>query len=157
MALFNQINYNPTTTFVDVGPGQIWDNVYQKLEYYKVNVNGATTCQGVGVAGFNLGGGYGNKTNQFGLAIDNIQEIQAVLPTGEILSVDAETNQDIFWALKVHFSSLESEQFRQFSYSCRPGRREQFWHRHAVDSSHTSTRSEHLCETPLHFTYIRLI
>jgi FAD/FMN-containing dehydrogenase len=102
MALFNQINYNTTTSFVDVGPAQIWDNVSNYLvDNYKVNVNGATTCKGVGVGGFNLGGGYGNKSNQFGLAIDNIQAIEVVLPTGEIVTANAESNADLFLALKV--------------------------------------------------------
>jgi FAD/FMN-containing dehydrogenase len=63
MVLFNQIYYNPRTGFVDVGAGQKWDDVYTALAAYNVNVNGATTCTGIGVAGFNLGGGYGNKTN----------------------------------------------------------------------------------------------
>lgn len=103
MALFNQICYDPKTTFVDVGPGSTWDDVYAKLKPLCVNVAGATTCPGVGVAGFNLGGGYGNKTNQYGLAIDNIQAIDAVLPTGKIVTANAQNNEDIFWALKVRF------------------------------------------------------
>jgi len=102
MALFNQINYNETTSFVDVGPGQIWDNVSTKLvNSYNVNVNGATTCKNVGVGGFLLGGGYGNKTNQFGLAIDNIQAMNVVQPNGEIVTANAESYADLFQALKV--------------------------------------------------------
>lgn len=102
MALFNQINYNEATGFVDVGPGQIWDNVSTTLvNKYKVNVNGATTCKNVGVAGFNLGGGYGNKSNQFGLAIDNIQAMDVVLPAGDIVTASPQSYPDLFMALKV--------------------------------------------------------
>jgi FAD/FMN-containing dehydrogenase len=102
MVLFNQISYNPTTTFVDVGAGQIWDNVSKTLvNNYNVNVNGATTCPNVGVSGFNLGGGYGNKSNQFGLAIDNIQSIDAVLPGGDIVTASPQSYPDLFVALKV--------------------------------------------------------
>jgi len=98
---FNHINYIQATTFVDVGPGQNWDAVSTYLiTWYGVNVNGATTCSGVGVAGFNLGGGYGNKTNQFGLAIDNIQSMVVALPTGDIVTADETNNKDLFWALK---------------------------------------------------------
>jgi FAD/FMN-containing dehydrogenase len=103
MALFRDINYDPTTTLVDVGPGLDWEDVYNALCPLHVNVAGATTCQGVGVAGFNLGGGYGNKTNQFGLAIDNIQAMEVVLPTGEVLIADAQNNEDLFFALRVCF------------------------------------------------------
>src|ERR1700723_3887492 len=103
---FNHINYIQATTFVDVGPGQNWDAVSTYLiTWYGVNVNGATTCSGVGVAGFNLGGGYGNKTNQFGLAIDNIQSMVVALPTGDIVTADETNNKDLFWALKVRFWS----------------------------------------------------
>jgi len=100
MKQFDQINYDETTTSVDVGPGQNWDAVSKHLASYGVNVNGATTCSGVGVAGFNLGGGYGNKTNQYGLAIDNIQSMIVVLPTGNLVRADATNNEDLFWALK---------------------------------------------------------
>jgi FAD/FMN-containing dehydrogenase len=87
---------------VDVGPGQIWDNVSTTLvNYHNVNVNGATTCKNVGVAGFNLGGGYGNKSNQFGLAIDNIQAMDVVLPSGDIVTANALSYADLFQALKV--------------------------------------------------------
>jgi FAD/FMN-containing dehydrogenase len=85
MVLFNLIYYNPRKGFVDVSDGQKWDNVYTALAAYNVHVNGVTTCTSVGVAGFNLGGGYRNKTNQYGLAIDKIEVINIVLPMGEIV------------------------------------------------------------------------
>jgi FAD/FMN-containing dehydrogenase len=104
MALFNQVTYNQTTTLVEVGPGLIWEDVYAALAPYSRNVAGATTCQNVGVAGFNLGGGFSNKSNQFGLAIDSIQAIEVVTPSAEILTVTAHNHGDLFWALKVSFS-----------------------------------------------------
>jgi FAD/FMN-containing dehydrogenase len=107
MALFTQVIYDPKTTLVDVGPGLIWEDVYKVLTPFGRNVPGATTCKNVGVAGFNLGGGYSNKTNQFGLAIDVIKAIDVVLPTGDILTADADNNKEIFWSLKVCFSLSE--------------------------------------------------
>lgn len=111
MALFKQVNYDSTTELVDVGPGLIWEDVYAVLmplgAIYGRNVAGATTCKNVGVAGFNLGGGFSNKSNQFGLAIDSIKAIEVVLTTGQILTVNDEINCDLFWALKVSsFCSL---------------------------------------------------
>lgn len=101
MALFQQVNYNAETQAVDIGPGRLWQDVYPILDKYGRTVAGASSCPGVGVAGFNLGGGYSNKTNQFGLAIDNIQAIDVVIPSGAILTVSATNNEDLFWALKV--------------------------------------------------------
>ncbi|KAJ7454298.1 hypothetical protein B0H11DRAFT_2287945 [Mycena galericulata] len=99
MALFQQVNYNAQTQTVDIGPGMLWQDVYKILPLDRT-VAGASSCPGVGVAGFNLGGGYSNKTNQFGLAIDNIQSIDVVVPSGEVLTVSDTSNEDLFWALK---------------------------------------------------------
>lgn len=101
MSLLNAIVYNDATQSVDVGPGALWQAVYTVLEPLGRSVNGATSCQGVGVAGFNLGGGYGNLANQHGLAMDTVQAIEVVLPTGVIMTTDANQNAEIFWALKV--------------------------------------------------------
>nr|AGK29878.1 FAD-binding protein [Volvariella volvacea] len=102
MSLFDKVVYHPDTTLVDIGPGLLWDpGVYDQLvPKYHRNVVGATSCPGVGVAGFNLGGGYGNKANQFGLAIDTIKAIEVVLPDGEVRTVSETSGGDIFWALK---------------------------------------------------------
>ena len=102
LALFTQVNYNAETQTVDIGPGMIWDNVYPVLNPYGRTVAGASSCKGVGVAGFNLGGGYSNKSNQFGLAIDSIRAIDVVIPSGDILTVSETRDQELFWALKVH-------------------------------------------------------
>ncbi|KAF8164627.1 hypothetical protein K438DRAFT_1617307, partial [Mycena galopus ATCC 62051] len=99
MALFQQVNYNAETQTVDIGPGRLWQDVYKILPHDRT-VAGASSCPGVGVAGFNLGGRYSNKTNQFGLAIDNIQSIEVVVPSGEVLTVSDTSNEDLFWALK---------------------------------------------------------
>ncbi|KAJ7785052.1 hypothetical protein DFH07DRAFT_1054503 [Mycena maculata] len=99
MTLFQQVNYNAETQTVDIGPGRLWQDVYKILPLDRT-VAGASSCPGVGVAGFNLGGGYSNKTNQFGLAIDNIQSIDVVVPSGEVLTVSDTSNEDLFWALK---------------------------------------------------------
>jgi FAD/FMN-containing dehydrogenase len=107
MVLFKQVNYHKDTTLVDVGPGLFWERVYYVLSHLEEprNVPGASTCQKVGVAGFNLGGGFSNLTNQFGLAIDSIREIEVVIPSGDILTVSADRHDDLFWALKVCFWS----------------------------------------------------
>ena len=71
MRRFNKVIYYENNQTVDIGSGLIWDNVYSALQPYNVNVVGGRVS-GVGVAGFILGGGYSWKTNQFGLAIDNM-------------------------------------------------------------------------------------
>ncbi|KAF8654838.1 hypothetical protein AX16_003358 [Volvariella volvacea WC 439] len=100
LSLFTDVSYDDVTGLVDIGPGMLWQGVYDQLTLIGRNVNGATSCQGVGVAGFNLGGGYGNKANQYGLAMDTIKSIEVVLPSGEIKTVSEKSDSDLFWALK---------------------------------------------------------
>jgi FAD/FMN-containing dehydrogenase len=75
MRRFSKVIYHENNQTVDVGSGLIWDDVYRALEPYNVNVVGGRVS-GVGVAGFTLGGGYSWKSNQFGLAIDNVLEYE---------------------------------------------------------------------------------
>lgn len=55
----------------------------------------------VGVAGFILGGGYSWKTNRYGLAIDNVQSFELVLPNGTLTTVTSTSNADLFFGLRV--------------------------------------------------------
>ncbi|CAF4004686.1 unnamed protein product [Adineta steineri] len=99
MQCFSQVNYNPNDETVDVGPGLVWDDVYQQLEPYNVTVVGGRVV-GVGVGGFLLGGGYGWKSNQYGLSIDTILEYELVTPNGTIVNVNNQTYPDLYFGLK---------------------------------------------------------
>ncbi|KIJ23509.1 hypothetical protein M422DRAFT_92143, partial [Sphaerobolus stellatus SS14] len=82
---FNAINYNASSSSVEVGGGNIWDDVYAKLDPFGVTVVGGRV-PGVGVGGFTLGGGYSWKTQKFGLACDNVLAFNLVTPTSQILT-----------------------------------------------------------------------
>jgi hypothetical protein len=57
-------------------------------------------CPGVGAAGVTLGGGLGWLSGLHGAACDNLLSARMVTADGRILSVDAERNQDLLWALR---------------------------------------------------------
>ena len=84
MRRFSHVTVHSDNQTVDVGPGLIWDDVYKALEPHNINVVGGRVS-GVGVAGFTLGGGYSWKSNQFGLAIDNLlgYEVRSMGVSGE--------------------------------------------------------------------------
>ncbi len=53
-----------------------------------------------GVAGLTLGGGYGNLGSAFGLACDNLVDVQLVGADGVARTVSADREPDVFWALR---------------------------------------------------------
>jgi FAD/FMN-containing dehydrogenase len=75
MRRFSKITFHEHNQTVDIGSGLLWDEVYKALEPYNVSVIGGRVV-GVGVGGLLLGGGYGWKSNEYGLAIDNIFEYE---------------------------------------------------------------------------------
>jgi FAD/FMN-containing dehydrogenase len=53
-----------------------------------------------GVAGFTLGGGFGNLNRKFGLAVDNLVSAEIVTADGKVRRVSAEQEPDLFWAIR---------------------------------------------------------
>ena len=60
-----------------------------------VGINGTT-----GVAGLTLGGGLGYLSRKGGLAIDNLLEAQVVLASGELVTANAVSHPDLYWAIR---------------------------------------------------------
>ncbi|KAI0260003.1 hypothetical protein BC834DRAFT_973806 [Gloeopeniophorella convolvens] len=86
LAKFKDIVINEDAGTVDIGAGLTWTDVYEYLVPKGLNVVGGRV-NGVGVAGFTLGGGYSWKTNQFGLTIDTLTAVELVLPSGNVKTV----------------------------------------------------------------------
>ncbi|KAG6812798.1 hypothetical protein H0H92_000430 [Tricholoma furcatifolium] len=99
MTKFSGVTYDADSQTAVIGAGLIWDDVYEALAPYNVNVVGGRVT-GVGVAGFTLGGGYSWLTNQYGLTIDTVVAYELVTPTGEIVSVTEASDPDLFFGLK---------------------------------------------------------
>jgi FAD/FMN-containing dehydrogenase len=53
-----------------------------------------------GVAGLTLGGGTGYLTRKYGLTIDNLLEVDMVLADGSFVTANANSNSDLFWAVR---------------------------------------------------------
>lgn len=54
----------------------------------------------VGIGGITLGGGVGLLVRKYGLTIDSLLAAEVVTADGEIVRADAETNPDLFWAIR---------------------------------------------------------
>jgi len=57
-------------------------------------------CPTTGIAGFTLGGGQSSLSRPWGLAIDNLLEVEMVDAGGRVLRANADHNADLFWALR---------------------------------------------------------
>lgn len=87
-------------SYIDLGPGLIWDDVYRYLEGSGRAVLGAR-ASGIGVPGFLTGGGgYSFLTAQYGLASESLISVNVVLPNGTIVTASKQSRPDLFWAIK---------------------------------------------------------
>src|SRR5215216_2481634 len=63
-------------------------------------VTGFGDTGSVGIGGLTLGGGVGYLVRKHGLTIDSLLAAEVVTADGRLLSVDAETHPDLFWAIR---------------------------------------------------------
>jgi FAD/FMN-containing dehydrogenase len=129
MTRFNDIVISKDSRTVEIGAGLTWTDVYRYLIPKGLNVVGGR-IDGVGVAGLTLGGGtchslsgpptieteaymrmagYSWKSNEYGLTVDTVTEFHLVSPNGTKMVV-TETEKDLWFALKVCFKTIATEE-----------------------------------------------
>jgi FAD/FMN-containing dehydrogenase len=82
-----------------VGAGARLVDVYDQLTAQGVCIPSGT-CPSVGIAGITQGGGIGIVDRSFGLTCDRLLSAQIVTADGRQLTVDANREPDLFWALR---------------------------------------------------------
>src|SRR5688500_14839439 len=82
-----------------VGPAAQLIDVQRALTRRGVSVP-AGSCPTVGIGGLALGGGYGLAGRRFGLTSDNLLAARVVTADGRVRHVDADSNDDLHWALR---------------------------------------------------------
>jgi FAD/FMN-containing dehydrogenase len=99
LSLINYTRVDPSARTVRVGGGCTWGDVDHATHPF-----GLATPTGVisttGVGGLTLGGGIGHLTRKYGLTIDNLLAADMVLADGSFVTVSAEENEDLFWAIR---------------------------------------------------------
>ena len=84
---------------VDVGPGAVWGDVAAELQEHGLAISSGDTSA-VGVGGLTLGGGIGWLVRRDGLALDSLIGVRVVVASGEVVTASAESNPELFWALR---------------------------------------------------------
>lgn len=84
---------------VRVGGGNVWGEVDHATHAFGLAVP-AGIISTTGVGGLTLGGGVGHLSRKFGLTIDNLLEADMVLADGSVVTVNANQNEDLYWAIR---------------------------------------------------------
>ena len=84
---------------VRVGGGNIWGEVDHATHPFGLAVP-AGIISTTGVGGLTLGGGVGHLSRKYGLTIDNLLEADMVLADGSFVTVNANQNTDLYWAIR---------------------------------------------------------
>ena len=92
-----QIDVSELTARVE--PGVIWNELDKATIAHGLATTGGTVSD-TGVAGLTLGGGVGWLMGKHGTTSDNLLEAELVLASGETAMLNAETNPDLFWAVR---------------------------------------------------------
>ncbi|KAJ7216861.1 glucooligosaccharide oxidase [Mycena haematopus] len=93
------IDFNKTTNVASVGTGNKNGDIAQALVALGRDVSHGT-CPYVGLGGHVTYGGYGYASRIWGLALDDIVGMDAVLPDGRFVKTSDDTYQDVYWALR---------------------------------------------------------
>jgi FAD/FMN-containing dehydrogenase len=117
MGGFNRVAISPARRTARVDAGVLSGEVMRAAGRYRLApVLGQ--CPGVGAAGVTLGGGLGWLSGLHGASCDNLLSARMVTADGRILSVDAEHNPDLLWALRgagANFGVMTSFECRLYS------------------------------------------
>ena len=91
---------------IDIAGRTAWAETGLTAEEFsrQVGVHGLAVGFGdtgsVGIGGITLGGGVGYLSRKYGLTIDSLLAAEVVTADGQVLMADAESNPDLFWALR---------------------------------------------------------
>ena len=82
-----------------IGAGARLVDIYDQLSSQGVCIPSGS-CPTIGIAGITQGGGIGVVDRAYGLTCDHLVSAQVVLADGSMVSCDAGTHADLFWALR---------------------------------------------------------
>ncbi len=95
----NEVHVDVERCVARVGAGVLWQDVVEAAAPH-----GLTALHGsspdVGVVGYSLGGGLGWYARKLGLAAHHVTAVELVLADGSQVRADADTNPELFWAVR---------------------------------------------------------
>jgi FAD/FMN-containing dehydrogenase len=93
------VSVDPAAQVATIGCGAKWSDVVGPVaEHGLAALHGSSGT--VGVAGYTVSGGLGWLARSRGFACNSVRGMEVVTADGEIRRVDAESDSDLFWALR---------------------------------------------------------
>jgi FAD/FMN-containing dehydrogenase len=115
-AAMTGVHIDPERRVARVDAGVLWlDVVEAAAEHGLAALHGSSPD--VGVVGYSLGGGIGWYARQLGMATNSVLAVELVLGDGSQVRADAETNPDMFWAVRGgggNFGIVTAMEFRLY-------------------------------------------
>jgi len=99
LADMRQVTVDPERATATAQGGATWADLNIAAGEHGLAVTGGL-ISATGIAGYTLGGGLGWLMSKYGLAADNLESVELVTATGEVLLVDETSHPDLFWALR---------------------------------------------------------
>lgn len=93
------VSFDPASGLVTVSAAANLMSVQIALAPYGRSIP-TGSCPSVGVAGLTLGGGLGSEARRHGLTCDALESVSVVLPSGSSVTASADSEPDLFWALR---------------------------------------------------------
>jgi FAD/FMN-containing dehydrogenase len=107
---------DPVRGIVRVEGGAVWEPAVEAAAAHgRAVLHGSSPD--VGIAGYTLGGGIGWYARKLGLATNSLVAVELVLADGTLVRCDAETNAELFWAVRGgggNFGVVTALEFRMF-------------------------------------------
>jgi len=99
LAAMNGVDVDPDAGLVRVQGGALLGDMDRNTMAFGLVAPGGVVSD-TGVAGLTLGGGEGWMRRKYGLASDNVVSAQVVCADGEVRTASADTNPDLYWAIR---------------------------------------------------------